>query len=425
MIGAGFGGLAVARGLRGADVEVMVVEANNFHTFQPLLYQVATAGLDGDDVAFPVRGIVRTRRRWWRRRFHDAQVRMARVTGLDLAGRTVGLDGGGTLTYDTLVIATGAVTADFGVPGVDRHAFPLKHLDDALTLRAHVLDRFERAAGDPALVADGALDVVVCGGGPTGVEMAGGLAELYDRVLAKDFPALPVRDARITLVEMADRLLTPFSPSSSERARRTLVRRGVDVRLGVGVDGVDEGGVDLADGSRLTAHTVVWATGVAAESLAALAGTPTTKGGRLVVEPDLSLPGHPEVFAVGDIAAATDDDGNVLPQVATPAMQGGRHVAEQILRRRAGEPTEPFRFHDKGQMATIGRNSAVAELANGWRLSGFVGWVAWLGLHLVYLMGFRNRANVLVNWAWNYLTFDRGSRILRASERSQLPRYGG
>ena len=412
MLGAGFGGLAVARGLRGADVDVTIVDANNFHTFQPLLYQVATAGLDADDVSFPVRHIVRGGRRW-----RPSTVRMARVTGLDLAGRTVDLDDGDRLAYDMLVIATGAVSVDFGIPGVAEHTFALKHLDDALALRSHLLDQFERAAADAALVERGALDVVVCGGGPTGVEMAGGLAELFTKVLARDFPELPVRADRITLVELADRVLTPFRPASSARALRTLRRRGVQVRLGVGVARASADGVELSDGTRLRARTIVWATGVAAEATASLTGTPTTRGGRLVVEPDLSLPGHPEVFAVGDVAASPDDDGAPLPQVAQPAIQGGRHVARQIRRRLAGATTEPFRYEDKGQMATIGRHDAVTELANGWRLSGVLGWVAWLGLHIVYLMGFRNRVNVLVNWAWNYVTFDRGSRILRESER--------
>jgi NADH dehydrogenase len=412
VIGAGFGGLAVAHGLRGAPVEVTLVDANNFHTFQPLLYQVATAGLDADDVSFPVRGIVR--RRHQRR---NVRVRMARVIAADLDARTVTLDDGAALGYDVLVVATGAVSTDFGIPGVAEFAFPLKQLDDALALRAHLLDRFERAAADPELLLTGGLDVVICGGGPTGVEMAGGLAELYDHVLAKDFAELPVAAARITVVELADRLLPPFHADSSRRALLTLQRRGVDVLLGAGVARVVADGVELTDGTFVAGHTVVWATGVAAESVAAMTGTPTGRGGRLVVEADLSLPGHPEVFAVGDIAASTDHDGAPLPQVAQPAIQGGRHVAAQIRRRLAGMPTEPFRYHDKGQMATIGRHAAVTELANGWRFAGPLGWVSWLGLHLVYLMGFRNRANVLVNWAWNYLTYDRGSRILRESER--------
>jgi len=394
-------------------VDVVLVDANNFHTFQPLLYQVATAGLDADDVSFPVRGIVRRRRHR-----SNVTVRMARVTGVDLAAGTVTLQGDEKFPYDALVLASGAVSADFGVPGVAEHGFPLKHLDDALALRAHVLDAFERAAADPSLVGAGGIDIVVCGGGPTGVEMAGGLAELYAKVLAKDFPRLPVRGARIVLVEPAERLLTPFHPASSARARRTLRRRGVDVRLGAGVARITPDGVDLSDGSMIPAHTVVWATGVAAEGLAAATGSPTGRGGRLRVEPDLSLPCHPEVFAVGDIAATAGRDGTPLPQVAQPAIQGGRHAARQILRRIDGRSTQPFVYRDKGQMATIGRHDAVAEFPNGWRISGPLGWLSWLGLHLVYLLGFRNRISVLVNWGWNYLTYDRGSRILRESERT-------
>ena len=417
VIGAGFGGLAAARGLLGEDVDVTVLDANNFHTFQPLLYQVATAGLDAENVAYAIRGSVRGRRG----RRSNVRVRMARVAGVDADARKVELVGGEAVGYDVLVLASGAVSHDFGIPGVAEHTVPLKHLEDALALRVHVLTRFEEAAADPSIVAEHMLDVVVCGGGPTGVEMAGGLRELYTMVLAKDFPQLPVRDARITLVEMADRLLTPFSPKSSERARRTLTKRGVAVRLNVGVKAVEKERVHLTDGTTLTAGTIVWATGVTAEGLAATVGTATTRGGRLVVEPDVTLPGHPEVFAIGDIAASPGPDG-ALPQVAQPAIQGGKHVARQIARRLRGLPTEPFRYHDKGQMATIGRHDAVTELANGWRLSGPIGWVAWLGLHLLYLMGFRNRVNVFVDWAWNYLTYDRGSRILREAELRQVER---
>jgi NADH:ubiquinone reductase (H+-translocating) len=412
VIGAGFAGLAVARELRRAPVEIVLVEANNFHTFQPLLYQVATAGLDADDVAYAVRGIFRRQR--------NVEVRMARVIDLDLDRRAVVLDRGGELGYDTLVVAAGAVTTGFGVPGVDEHAFPLKTLDDALTLRSHVLDRFEQAQTEPALAADGALDVVVCGGGPTGVELAGGLMELFTRVLRRDFPTLPVDRARVVLVEAADRLLPPFSAESSARAKATLSRRGVEVRLGVGVAAVEPTRVHLADGTMIAAHTVVWAAGVTADPLARTLGTPTGRGGRLEVAADLSIPGHPEVFAVGDIAAARSGADGPLPQVAQPAIQGGRHVARQIERRLSGRVTEPFRYRDKGSMATIGRHDALAELPSGRRLSGVVGWIAWLGLHLVYLMGFRNRANVFVNWAWNYVTYDRGSRLLAESARTTL-----
>lgn len=411
IIGAGFGGLAVARNLRGRGTRLTIVEANNFHTFQPLLYQVATAGLGADDVAHPIRRIFQ--------RDDDVDVLMARVVEVDLDGRSVVLDHGGTLAYDTLVVACGAVSNSFGVDGVDHHALPLKDLDQALALRSHLLDRFESAAIDPALVDDGALDVVVSGGGPTGVEMAGGIAELFHRVLAPDFPDLPVSSARIVLVEPLDRLLSAFGEKSSRRALATLERLGVEVRLGVGVDSVDRTCVRLTDGSEIRAHTTVWATGVKAAPLAGALDLETTRGGRIVVADDLSVPAHPEVFAIGDVAAATVDDGSPLPQVAQPALQAGKHVAAQIQRRLAGEPTEPFAYRDKGSMATIGRREAVAELPFGLRLAGTPGWLAWLGLHLVYLMGFRNRLNVFVNWCWNYLTYDRASRLLSASWRTR------
>ena len=406
MVGAGFGGLAVTRGLRDQPVDVILVEANNFHTFQPLLYQVATAGLDADDIGYAVRGIFRRQR--------NVTVRMARVVGADLDARTVMLDHGDPLAYDHLVVAAGAVTHTFGVPGVAEHAFALKSIDEALELRSHVLDRFEAAAQDPALVDDGALNVVVCGGGPTGVEMAGALMELFTRVFAKDFPSLDVRRARVVLVEAGPRLLPPFHEDSSERARTTLSRNGVEVVLGTGVARVGPRTVELADGRRIPAHTVVWAAGVQANPLGAALGLELTRGGRIVVADDLSVSAHAEVFAIGDIAASPAPDGGPapLPQVAQPAIQGGKHVAAQIARRLAGRPTEPFRYHDRGSMATIGRHDAVAEFPGGRRLSGPLGWLSWLGLHLVYLMGFRNRANVLVNWAWNYLTYDRGARIL-------------
>ena len=409
VIGAGFAGLAVARGLRHTPVDVVLVEANNFHTFQPLLYQVATAGLDADNVAYAVRGIFRRQR--------NVEVRMARVESVDVDRRAVTLDQGASIEYDTLVVAAGAESTAFGVAGVEEHAFPLKRLEDALALRTHVLDRFEEANAYPALVEDGALNVVVSGGGPTGVEMAGGLMELFTKVLQRDFPTLPVRQARVVLVELADRLLPPFSVESSDRARSTLSRRGVEVHTGVGVERVEPTRVHLTDGSVVAAHTVVWAAGVTASPLASSLGTPLGRGGRVTVNDDLTVPGHPEIFATGDVAAATSDGEGPLPQVAQPAIQGGQHVARQIERRLAGLPPEPFRYHDKGSMATIGRHDAVVDFPNGRHLSGFIGWVAWLGLHLVYLMGFRNRANVFINWSWNYITYDRGSRLLAESER--------
>ena len=406
VIGAGFGGIAVARGLDGAPVRVTVVDANNFHTFQPLLYQAATAGLDVADVAHPIRSIFAGRRR------RHVDVVVGEVATIDPAAKTIGLLDGRRIGYDTLVVAAGAVTADFGVPGVAEHSFPLKSTDDAVALRLHLLRQFERADATGGPIRLGALDVVISGGGPTGVEMAGGIAELYSMVLRGDFPELPVADARIVLVEPQERVLAPFHPDSSEHAAEQLRKMGVDVRTGVGIASVDPDGVRLSDGERIDANTVVWAAGVRAHPLASHLGVELARGGRVPVEPDLSVTGLPDVFAIGDIAAATDASGAPLPQVAQPAIQGGAHVARQIRRRLTGEPTEPFRYVDKGSMATIGRHSAVTELANGRRFDGFVGWLAWLGLHLVYLMGFRNRISVFVNWCWNYLTYDRANRLL-------------
>ena len=410
MVGAGFGGLALVKSLEGVPVDVVLVDSNNFHTFQPLLYQVATAGLDGDDIAHPVRGIVA-------RQGGDIDVRLGTVTSLDLDRRTVHFDDGPPLEYDELVLAAGAVTATYGVPGVAEHAFGLKNLADALGLRAHVLHQFERVAVDRSLIDEGVLNFVIAGGGPTGVELAGGLVELFDRVLVKDFPTLDVRRARVVLVEPADRLLSMFSPRLSGMARRTLAGRGVEVVLGVGVAGTDGKVVELTDGSRVPVGTLVWTAGITASPLARqvaeqLGDDALTRGGRIVVGPQLTVPGHDEVFVIGDLAGSTDDAGDLLPQVAPVAMQGGAFVGEVIRARRDGVEVGWFRYRDKGSMATIGRHAAVAQLPGGIRLSGTPGWLAWLGLHLVMLVGFRNRVNVLVNWAWNYLTYDRASRLI-------------
>jgi len=410
VVGAGFGGLSLLRSLADAPIDLVLVDANNFHTFQPLLYQVATSGLDSDDIAYPVRGIVA-------RHGGNADVRLGRVTGLDLESRRVLFDDGAPLEYDQLVLAAGAVTNTYGTPGVSEHAFGLKNLADALALRAHVLRQFERVSVDRSLIDAGALNFVVAGGGPTGVELAGGLVELFDRVLTKDFPTLDVRLARVVLVEPTDRLLGSFEPRLSAMARRTLAARGVEVALEVGVASTDGKVVELTDGRRIPIGTLIWTAGVKASPLAQcladqLGAEALTRGGRVVVEPDLSVPGHPEVFVIGDLAGSVDDHGQLLPQVAPVAMQGGEHVAEVIRNSLEGRPGAPFRYHDKGSMATIGRHAAVAQLPNGLRLSGTPGWLAWLGLHLVMLVGFRNRVNVLVNWAWSYLTYDRASRLI-------------
>ncbi len=411
VVGAGFGGLAVARGLHDAPVEVTLVDRNNFHTFQPLLYQVATSGLSPSDVAYPVRGIFQ--------RQANVRFRRATVIDVDWERSEVELDAGDRLGFDHLVVAAGATVNDFGIPGVADHAYPLYVLPDAVRLRNHILGRFEEAEADPSMVDDGALTFVVVGGGPTGVEVAGALVELIDKVLHRDFRGsrFDVRRAHVVLIEMGDDVLAPFHPSSRRHARTTLAKRGVEIRTGTAVEEVGSTRVRLSDGTTVPTHTLVWAAGVRAGTLAAALDVPTGPGGRISVGPDLRIPDHPGAFAIGDVAAIDDGDGHVLPGVAQVAMQSGDHVARLIGREVVGDgdPTEPFTYRDKGSMATIGRRSAVTELGHGLRLTGTTAWLAWLGLHLLYLMGFRNRVSVFVSWAWNYLTWDRGARLILGS----------
>lgn len=409
VVGAGFAGLELVKGLAAAPVDVVLVDANNFHTFQPLLYQVATAGLDGDDIAAPVRAVVRSQA--------NVDVRLGQVVDIDVDDRRVVFRDGPALSYDRLVLAAGAVTNTYGVPGVDEHGFGLKSLEDALQLRQHLLRQFERASVDPSLVEQGVLDVVIAGGGPTGVELAGGIAELYRNVLSHDFPTLDVRKARVVVVEPGDRVLAPFHPKLSARAARTLARLGVELVFGQGVTGTDGKVVQLDDGSSVPCSTLVWTAGVKASPLADvlarhLGDGTLTRGGRVVVTPELTVPGHPEIAVVGDLAATPDGSGGVLPQLAPVAIQGGRLVAANLIAELAGHPAEPFHYVDKGTMATVGRRNAVAQLPGRLRFSGTPGWLAWLGLHLIMLIGFRNRANVMVNWAWNYVTYDRASRLI-------------
>jgi NADH dehydrogenase len=359
---------------------------------------VATAGLDADDIGFPIRRIFR--------RNPSVHFVLGEVTAIDVEARTVTVDDGRSFGYDALIIAAGSVSTAFGVDGVNQNAFPLKTLRDALELRDHLLQSFERASAEAK--APHELGIVVVGGGPTGVETAGALRELIDKVFSRDFPNLADVAVPITLVEATDRLLGTFHKSSSEEAAATLRRRHITVELGTGVDHVEPGTVVLKDGRRLAAGTIIWAAGVTASPLAKLLGVPLGRGGRIPVGKDLSVVGHPEIFAIGDIALTPDP----LPQVAQPAIQGGRYAADTIVARLSGRTLPPFKYRDKGSMATIGRNQAVAELPFHLRFHGFIGWLMWLGLHLIELMGFRNRANVFVNWAWNYVTYDRGSRLL-------------
>lgn len=408
IIGAGFGGLAAAKALEKAPVDVTLVDRHNYHTFQPLLYQVATAGLNAADVGYVVRGLFRRAQR--------VVVRKAQVVGVDWEHRVVECAHEDPISFDYLIVAAGAACNFFGIPGAEELAFPLYTLEDAIRLRNHVLSLFEAAVAVPALVDDGVLTFVIVGGGPTGVEVAGALAELIDRVLRQDFHDLEVDRARVILVEQAPQLLTPFSPRSQRYAKRELERHGVDVRLGAAVRRVAEDEVELDDGEVIRTRALVWGAGVKAGALAERLGLPTSRGGRITVEPDLSVSGHPNVFVVGDIADAPDGRGGRLPQLAQPAIQGGKHAAEQVVRTIHRLPRTEFRYLDKGTMATIGRKAAVTELPNGTKLTGGLAWLAWLLLHLLYLLGVRNKVSVFCNWAWNYLTWDRGPRLILRPE---------
>ncbi|MHB8328135.1 MAG: NAD(P)/FAD-dependent oxidoreductase [Acidimicrobiales bacterium] len=409
VVGGGFGGLAAARSLAGHPVEVVLVHPHNFHTFQPLLYQVATAGLEPADVAYPVRTIFR--------REPNIVFRHGRVTGIDLEASRVFLADGSALGYDHVVLATGAAASFFGIPGAAEHARPLYTLGDARRLRNHLLATLESADAHPERFDEGAPTFVVVGGGPTGVEMAGALMELLDVSVRRDRMRIDLARTRVVLLDVADRLLTSFAETAGRYAGDTLRARGVEVRLGRSVAEVTASGVRLDDGEWMAAAVVVWAAGVSVDgTLAASVDTARGRGGRVVVEDDLSLPGRPEVSVIGDAAAVPlgPDHKGLSPQLAQVAIQSGRHAGRQILRRISGAPTEPFVYTDKGIMATIGRRAAVAQLRRGPVIRGTLGWLAWLGLHLIYLIGFRNRLMVMLNWCWRYFDWPSGPRLIVA-----------
>jgi NADH:ubiquinone reductase (H+-translocating) len=409
IVGAGFGGLAAARALRRAPVEVLVVDRTNHHLFQPLLYQVATAALEPADIGYPVRAVLR--------RQGNARFLRGEVTGVDWAERRLHTVDERAIDFDHLVLAVGAVTADFGVPGVATHAHTLKSLEDATSIRAHVLEQFEAIDRDPAVIGSGAGTFVVVGAGPTGVELAGALSELIHKVMARDLPHLDVDSTRVVLVEGADRVLGPFDARLSSRAREDLNRMGVEVLTGRSVTRVTPDAIELDGEEQIATRTVVWAAGVRANPLAARLGLTQERSGRLVVDEMLQVPGHRGVWVVGDLAAAREAGGALVPQVAPAAVQQGRHVAAQIARSLRGEDLAPFRYRNKGMMATIGRHAAVAQLpipatGRSVRLSGVVGWALWLVLHLMMLIGFRNRLSVLLDWTWSYMAGDRAARLL-------------
>jgi NADH dehydrogenase len=416
IVGGGFGGLSVAKGLARAPFDVTLVDRNNHHLFQPLLYQVATAALSPADVASPIRGILRGQR--------NVRIMLAEVSGVDAVRKEVIADGK-RFSYDYLVLATGARHAYFGHDDWAGFAPGLKTIDDATYLRRRILLAFERAENesDPE-ERRRLMTFVVVGGGATGVEMAGAIAELAKRALASDFQSIDPLCASIILVEAAPRLLAPFAPSLSDTARRSLEQLGVEVRLGAAVTGCSCEDVRLGD-KFIPTRTIIWAAGVMVSPAGRWLGAETDRAGRVKVRADLSVPSHPDVFVIGDTAAAVHADGTMLPGVAPVAKQQGQYVARALVARHQGRTTAAFRYRDFGSLATVGRARAVAQFGKI-RLSGFPAWVLWSVAHVYFLIGFRNRFVVALNWAWSYITFQRGSRLItglyaRLEDMRQLP----
>jgi len=403
VVGAGFGGLRCARALARAPVQVTLVDRHNHHLFQPLLYQVATAGLNPADIAFPVRSFVRHQK--------NLDVILAEVGGVDLAGRRVLLADGGALPYSELVLATGATHSYFGKPQWASLAPGLKSIEDALEIRRRILTAFEEADRelDPQR-RQGLTTFVVVGGGPTGVELAGALAEIARHTLASEFRRIDPRRARILLLEGMDRILPAYPPDLSRAARDELNELGVEVRTGARVTAIDAEGVTAGE-DRIRASTVLWGAGVTASPLARALGAPLDRAGRVKVNPDLTVPGHPEIQVVGDLAVLAERDGSLVPGVAPAAIQEGAHAAKNIVRALRGEAKLPFHYFDKGLLATIGRRHAVGRIGR-LHLRGTLAWLAWLFVHILFLVGFRNRVAVFLQWVWSYATFGRGARLI-------------
>jgi NADH:ubiquinone reductase (H+-translocating) len=411
IVGAGFGGLGVAEQLDHVPVEVTLIDQHNYHTFQPLLYQVATSELNAEDVGAPVRSLFRHQ--------DNVTFRMATVTGIDVSSHKIQLEDGNKISYDYLVLAGGTTVNYFNTPGAAEHAFPLYTVMNAVKLRNRILERFEAADRDPALIQDGALNFVIVGAGPTGVETAGALSDLFYNLLPRDYHQLATEKARVVMVERGNEVLAPFKDNLRAYAKEELEKRRVELRLGEAVAEVEPTFVRLKSGEEIKAHTLIWAAGVRANPLADMLGLPQGHGGRIKLNPDLSVPDHPEIFVVGDMGEVASD-GRVLPQLGSVAMQSGEHVGRQIARRLHGAAGQPFKYWDKGFMATIGRGAAVVELPNKGTLHGPLAYFAWLGVHLALLSGMRNRIETLWNWGWSALTHDRAARIIIESKDDEL-----
>jgi NADH dehydrogenase len=402
IVGGGFAGLYAARGLRNAPVRVTLIDKRNHHLFQPLLYQLATAGLQASDIAAPIRQVLR--------RQGNLTVLMGKVREIDAKSRTVRLSDR-CIGYDYLLVATGAKSDYFGHPEWERWAPGLKSIEDAFEIQSRVLLAYEAAERetDPERRREW-LTLAVVGAGPTGVELAGALGEIAHRTLARDFRNFDPRETRVVLLDGSPRILGTFRPDLSEKAVKQLASLGVEVRTDARVRNIHEHGVELEDG-RIAARTVLWAAGVRGQRLGTQLGVETDRRGRVPVQPDLSVAGHPEVFVAGDLAAFEQEDGTVVPGVAPGAIQMGKHVARNITRLAAGKPSEPFRYVDKGSLATIGRARGVAQFGK-WGFSGIVAWWLWLVVHIFFLIGFRNRLVVMMEWTWAYWTYTRSNRVI-------------
>jgi NADH dehydrogenase len=402
VVGAGFGGLNAVRALEASNVRVTVIDRRNHHLFQPLLYQVATAALSPADIAYPIRSILRAQK--------NATVFLAEVVSIDRSAREVVLSDG-RLGFDYLVLANGVRHSYFGHDAWETSAPGLKSLEDALEIRRRILLAFERAERELDSVRRRALlTFVIVGGGPTGVELAGAIAEISRHVLVRDFRSIDPREANVQVLEAGPRILPTFPPDLAMKAKRALERLGVQVRTGFAVSDV-RGDLVESGGSEIPAATILWAAGVRASPLPSSLGVAQDSAGRLLVEPDLSIPGDRRIFAIGDLAAFLHQTGMPLPGVAPVAIQQGRHVAENVERDLAGTPRRPFRYRDRGSLTVIGRAQAIADFGR-LRMSGFLAWLAWCFIHILFLIGFRNRALVLFEWAWAYFTDQRGARLI-------------
>ncbi|MCU1230097.1 MAG: FAD-dependent pyridine nucleotide-disulfide oxidoreductase [Acidobacteria bacterium] len=411
IVGGGFAGLYATRHLRGVDdVEITLLDQHNYHLFQPLLYQVATAALNPSDIAVPIRAIVRKQR--------NVSVLLGAATAVDVEKKLVIMEDG-QLAYDYLVLATGATHSYFGHAEWERDAPGLKTIDDALEIRRRVLVAFEAAERETDPIRQKAwLTFVVIGAGPTGVELAGALSEIARQTMLRDFRRINPSSARVILIEGKERVLPVYPPDLSESAMKQLRGLGVEVLVNAQVTNISDRAVTIGS-DIIETHTVLWGAGVQASPLAKSLGVPLDRAGRVIVEPALTIPGHPEVFVLGDLAAVAQSDGSFVPGVAPAAIQEGMHTALNLERAVGGQPLRPFRYRDKGSLATIGRAAGVADFGK-LHLSGFIAWFAWLAIHIFFLIGFRNRFLVMTQWAWAYVTYQRGARLITGGVRPLL-----